>query len=119
LRFNADTGSNYGTAIYGAADGSFGVAFRTTPTTAIRLGKTGIGSGYLAGYGQFEIPEYASTSYSKQISGQSFAANNSYSWRLTQFGTWDSTSAITSITILTTDTAGTFSAGTALLYGVS
>jgi hypothetical protein len=118
LRFNADTGSNYQTAIYGIEDTSYAVQYNAAPSTSIRLGKTGRHQDYRAGFGQYEIPEYASTSLYKQICGQTGSQNFSYTYRLAQVATWNSTSAITDITILTTDTAGTFNSGTVLLYGV-
>lgn len=122
-RFNSDTGSNY-SRHYIVANGvdapySYGAASQTS----IELVSTSIGSNTpqndnICGVGIVDIHDYASTSKYKTI--RCTGGNNNNTENFTQMGItsglWMSTSAITSISIIT---SGNFTTNTVIaLYGI-
>ena len=112
VRFNSDSGSNYSfTRISG--DGTSAASARASNETFGRLG-IGNPTNQFVVIGQFQ--NYSnSTTYKTWLSRSSIAAD--YVGAIV--GLWRSTSAITSIQILTT-TADTFSIGTTFtLYGIA
>jgi hypothetical protein len=111
MQFNSDTGTNY-TYVDSTATG----ATLTFGTSNIRLNEDQWTTGTNLIYSK--IFNYANTATQKTCHTIGFTTKNATpQYALTDIrGAWNSTSAITSITLLLA--SGTFSSGTALLYGV-
>lgn len=115
MRFNSDTGNNYGQAEISATPG-VGSGTSSQNSTAINLNR--FGRSYLAqnttNFWSLTVPEYARTS-TRVITYNSieFNATQTYAFGTAQY---NGSSAITSLTVLV-DT-GTFSAGTCEIWGL-
>lgn len=119
LRLNSDTGSNY--ARHGLeGDGSGASAFGSASTTSMGAGVLG-GDGLTASAfsaGVIDILDYASTSKTKTVRGLTGVDGNGEGWLWMRSGLWNSTSAITTIT-LSSDNGQTIKQhSTAALYGI-
>lgn len=115
MRFDGDTGSNYGYSNVwnnvGSLTGSHGTG------TSIFVGKSNSSTTTLTlAQISIRIPLYTNTSYRKPVSYGWNSRNPSGEQSGVGYGRWDSTSAIDSITIF--PDSGTFSAGDILIYGV-
>lgn len=112
LRFNGDTGSNYG-KMYAFVD-SGGTRYAGTTITA-----TNYGNQYFNASEEIQILGYSSTDKQKVILGRMGSLSTYSSGPAVSFnnGRWNSTSAVTSLTVLfgTTVPAGT----SFYLYGVA
>ena len=114
LRMNSDTGSNYSFhLLYGT--GSSAAATGGSSATSINYGGfAGTSSGLAVGI--IDIVDYASTTKYKTTKTFSGRDTNGTGWIQLSSGLWQSTSAITSITLI--DPNYTFSNGTIALYGI-
>jgi hypothetical protein len=114
LRFNSDTGSNYSlTYLYGS--GSAASSGRFSNAAQLRVAQYGM-STTIPLLVEADIFSYAGSTYKTILSKASEDFNGSGAVS-TQVGLWRSTSAITSITILTL--ANNFAANSsATLYGI-
>lgn len=114
MRFNSDSGSNYSdTNLYGS--GSAAGSYRDTSSTNIRFGAVNNGSG-----GQsnaiINVMNYANTTTYKTALAR---FNDAGAEAAAVVGTWRSTSAITSITLLLASTSTYASGSTFSLYGIA
>jgi hypothetical protein len=111
LRFNSDTGSNYAVhRLYG--NGSTATAEASSSTTSINDFMRAAGSGNssdIYGVAVIDILDYAKTSKYKTIRSLNGGDGNGNGWIGLHSGLWQSTSAITTITISP-------SGGTAIQY---
>jgi hypothetical protein len=110
LRFNGVTGSNY----VSVTDNLGTKTFNSTS-----IASPGNDNSVNNGLGVHDLLDYANTSTWKICNSVMFTNNQTTTTSVDinrNFGVFNSTSAISSITIFTG--AGTFSGGTALLYGV-
>ena len=110
LRFNGVTGSNYVASTSNTGTNTFSSTSIESP---------GNDNSVNNGLGVHDILDYANTATWKLCNSVMFGINQTTTTSVDinrNFGVFNSTSAISSITIFTG--AGTFSGGTALLYGV-
>jgi len=117
-RFNSDTGANYALHLL-VGDGSTAAAYNSTSATSTKGAPYLTGNTSIFGAGITDILDYANTNKYKTIRTLTGFDNNGGSYAQIQFysGLWQSTSAITSITI--TPTAGTYVQYSSFaLYGV-
>ena len=117
LRFNSDTGSNYsGTWLYGT--GSTAGSSKDSSQTSTRIIGANIGptSGANNDTYIFQIQNYSNTTTYKTVVGRGNApANETYAI----VGLWRSTSAISSVDIISYNGSDTFRIGsTFTLYGI-
>ncbi len=119
IRFNSDTGSNYAWSRI-RVSGSTVTGANATTNTSIDLLEDFTGSTWnTAGFFELLIPRYTESEIKAiwlRSLGSGDPAPRKVDW--TQ-GTWNSTSAITSITIRNEGAGTTFSGGTVYVYGVS
>jgi hypothetical protein len=110
LRFNSDTGSNYSnTVLYG--DGSSALSARASNSDKGLVGYIGTGQGNTI----VHIMNYANSTTYKTALGRFNASANFVGARV---ALWRSTSAITSINVLT-DSGNNWAAGTVFtIYGI-
>ena len=118
LRFNSDTGSNY-TAhqLYGSGSvaGSNIPGSGSNPQTSIPVAQ--LGSSTQPGVGVVDILDYANTNKYKTIRSLSGYDANGSGYIILRSGAWMSTSAVTSITLLTD--SGNFNTNSVFeLYGI-
>ena len=119
MRFNGDTGSNYTQhALIGDGSTAQAVGYASTNTIRVLESIYGTSGAYSAGI--VDIHNYTSTTQYKTVRGfagsNANTANTNYTLRLAS-GLWQSTSAITSITLIPSITA--FKTGsTFALYGI-
>lgn len=119
LRFNSDTGANYsdhqvrgdGTSASSAADVSSSLML-----ASLVPGSTATGNVY--GAGVIDILEYANTSIYKTMRSLGGYDTNGGGQMGLYSGNWRSTSAITSITIGSTDGSGLLAGSSFALYGI-
>lgn len=113
LRANSDSGSNYLLPTVSADAQAMNVD-RWTLSPAVDSGVA------TAGFGKFEIYDYASTTHWKLMK-YSFLANNQTTTTQINFrfshGVWNQTTAISSLQLLMS--SGNLTSGTLLLYGVN
>jgi hypothetical protein len=119
LRFNSDTGANYGDHFVAVSSGTNTVtrsAGGNTGSTSMTIALLDGGTGNIAsGYFTFTVQIPSDTS-GVWIHGEGSDQNdNRSSWRST--GVYNGASAITTMTFLTS--TGTFTSGTAYIYGVN
>jgi hypothetical protein len=117
IQFNSDTTSgNYQMGVFRASGGSFDSY--ADNGTSFSLGGYDIAAAQNDNFAQLTIFDYSNTTTKKQVMGNSMVIRPSGAKGvcITNGGYFGSTSAITSIAIKTT--AGTFSAGSVLIYGV-
>jgi len=119
IRFNSDTGNNYGyNYFYGTGSSATG-GTRDAQSSLVFTYGTGMSS---ASPSLFEtsIMNYASTNVKKNFLCRAANFDSSYGGGEYLSGTWNSTSAITSIEIVNLFGSMTFAAGsTFTLYGVA
>jgi len=119
LQFNSDTGGNYYWSTVGSdAAAAFGLGFNSQPRIALYrpLGWDGDPSSRFGSF-MITIPLYGSSQYkSAQAQYGSFAGG--VQRHATTTGYWNSTSAITSVTLFETSSSN-FKAGTFTVYGVN
>jgi hypothetical protein len=111
-RFNSDSGSNYRRGQY--ADGANNTAY-----TSIVLGDGTSNTNNTINFSVLRIQNYASTSYRKTyqaLGSYSYWSNTSTGYVIANHGNYMSTSAITSIDLFFN--SGSFSGGTAVLWGI-
>ena len=106
-RFNSDTGANYALHLL-VGDGSTAASYSSTSATSMKGAPYLTGNTSIFGAGVTDILDYANTNKYKTLRSLTGYDNNGGSFAQIQFysGLWQSTSAITSITI--TPTAGTY-----------
>lgn len=115
IRFNSDTGSNYGFSNVWNNVGSLTGTSGTS--TNIFIGKSNSSTTTLTlGQISVRIPLYSNTSYRKALSYGWNSRNPGGEQSGVGYARWDSTSAIDSITVA--PDGDSFSAGTMLIYGV-
>ena len=120
IRFNSDTGSNYSyRRLYGLGSGTPGSTAQTSVTTIV--GGTLTGNSATAntfGNADMYIPDYAGSNY-KQITNDGTSENNATDSEIDLIGgSWNSTAAITSITLYAL--SGNIMAGSSFtLYGIA
>lgn len=116
IRFNSDTGTNYSdTILYGT--GSKAGSARDTSATRIFIGQYQVGSSATDGNNMTitHIQNYANSTTYKTVLSRSGAAEKETNAIV---GLWRSTSAINSISVVTT--SGNFNTGsTFTLYGIA
>ena len=114
MTMNSDTGSNYAWhLLYGT--GASAAATGGATATSINYGSfTGTSSGL--GVSIIDVIDYASTTKYKTTRTFAGRDTNGTGWIQLSSGLWQSTSAITSITL--TDPNYSFTAGTIALYGI-
>lgn len=117
IRFNSDTGTNYDSVVFGAANTTFTTNLFNNESKAIIGKTTSDGASFYKGYGQMTINQYTSTS-TKVFNGANSMRRNTNAdiYGLQNIGQYRGSSAISSITF--TLNTGTYSAGTVYLYGV-
>jgi hypothetical protein len=116
LRFNGDTGTNYGVCTIHMNVGT--LTGSAANVTSLFVAKSNISSTALnLGQASIEVPLYASTSYNKFEQHWYGSRNPGGIQSGAGVGRYASTSAITSVTLFSD--AGTFDAGTMLIYGVN
>jgi hypothetical protein len=121
LRFNSDSGGNYAAHVLygdGASTGSFSdgssISFNTRSVVAAASSASG-----LFGSGVIDILEYTNTSKNTTVrSLNGYDANGAGQIRLSS-GLWLNTAAITSITILSANSANISQNSSFALYGVN
>jgi hypothetical protein len=117
VRFNSDSGANYGYAVMAGQDssGSFGVSAggSSIPFVTVTTNNAFNGSGFM------EIARYAETGRknitTNQIGAISGGGNKRYNYIQ---GYYDGSSAISTITFARVQTDQTYSSGTIYIYGV-
>lgn len=118
LRFNGDTGSNYGyqslrgqgTTISAAQPGSYQTSLLVGSMPGASAAASGFGSAFI------DVIDYANTS--KITTTKTFGGNAAYLDVFMFNGTWNSTAAISSILVSDATTSASFAAGTRIsLYG--
>jgi len=113
IQFNTDTGSNYRHCLISNNSASI---VSGTGTSALITPDTLLSTGAVYGFA-LVIDDYASSSHWKHfVCNGNGNTNTPIAFSSISVGGWASTSAITSIQILTS--AGTFNGGTYTLYGV-
>jgi hypothetical protein len=120
MRINGDTGSNYSSnQIY--SDATTTVATAGTTTYFYYYGGT-VASNFTASTfsnSEIYIPNYANTSYTKSISVDTVTENNATeAWSALFGGKWNSTAAITSLSLFYTS-FNQAQYSTATLYGIN
>jgi hypothetical protein len=122
LRFNNDSGSNYGTQQINAA-GSPPSGFEQSSDNKISPGSVPASSAAAGWFGLIEmlIPGYASTTWNKTVTfNGSYAAGlaSGYKQVTVGIGAWNNTAAITRVQLLINDSPNTFVVGSQLrIYG--
>jgi hypothetical protein len=120
LRANGNTGPDYGIAT-AATSGTGATANIAAADSANQwtIGKCGAATSARRRFrGQWNIPVYSNTTYAKGLNGLFFGTdNNGVPYGGYANGNVSETVAITSLTFF--PASGTFTSGTALLYGVS
>lgn len=111
IRFNGDSGSNYSwTNLSG--DGSSAASSRSSSQTLARVGSITTGGPH---YALFDVMSYANTNvYKTYLSAAGRDQNAVYRF----VGLWRDTSAITSLTVLTTTGVNLSSGLSVSLYGI-
>lgn len=118
LRFNGDTGANYGyqsmrgqgTTVTSAQPGSYQTYLLTGDMPGASASASGFGSSFI------DVIDYANTTKIKTT--KTFGGNAAYLDVFMFNGTWNSTAAITSILVSDANTSASFAAGTRIsLYG--
>jgi len=118
LRFNGDTGSNYGyqslrgqgTTITGAQPGAYQTSLLTGSLPGASASANGFGSSFI------DVVDYANTTKIKTT--KSFGGNAASLDVFMFNGTWNNTAAITSILVSDVNTSASFAAGSRIsLYG--
>jgi len=115
IRLNGDTGSNYYFQFFKNSQGT--VTGGSNVASSLFLGSAGATADWnVQGLFKIDIPRYAAVEYHQIITfNRSFYSPNHLNYQM--MGVFNSTAAITSITILTAGGA-TFDAGTVYVYGV-
>ena len=117
IRFNSDTGSNYSTTLL-QGNGSTATSSRASSQSSITILSKNIGfdTSYLT-TGIVNIQNYANTSSYKTVLSRTNVVRASVGEAAAYAGTWRSTAAITSLTIISD--GGTYAAGSVFtLYGI-
>ena len=119
LRFNSDTASNYSEHFL-RGDGATASAGATAPNSWMLSGNVAASNAgaNIYGVGVIDILEYANTNINKTIRSLTGFDNNGSGYVGLFSGNWRSTSAVTSITIGSTDGTGLLSGSTFALYGI-
>jgi hypothetical protein len=106
-RFNGDTTANYAMHLL-VGDGSTAASYNSTSATSMKATPYMTGNTSIFGIGITDVLDYANTNKYKTIRTLTGMDNNNNSFGQIQFnsGLWQSTAAITSITI--TPSAGTY-----------
>lgn len=106
-QFNSDTGANYAMHLL-VGDGSTAASYATASTTSMKATPYMTGNTSIFGVGVTDVLDYANTNKYKTIRSLTGFDNNGGSFAQIQLnsGLWQSTSAITSITI--TPSSGTY-----------
>jgi hypothetical protein len=113
LRFNGNTGGNYFST---ASNTAYNINFTSSSMAISGRSNETIGTGLISA----EIPDYTNSSTVKILNSISITndPDTSTSWRLDRiFGAFEVAETISSVTLMVG--AGTFTTGTALLYGVN
>ena len=117
IRFNSDTGNNYGEfGITGTPNSNF---YNNQATSRIATLSMGTASAYNQVLSfEADIPRYSNSEIkSMQISNQAYSSQYTYYGFGWVRGVWNNTAAITTLTFSVG--AGTFSAGSIYIYGVN
>jgi hypothetical protein len=118
LRFNGDTGANYGyqsmrgqsTTISSAAPGAYQTYLLTGDMPASQASSSGFGTSFI------DVIDYANTS--KITTTKTFGGNGATQDVFAFNGTWNSTAIVSSILVNDANTSASFAAGTRIsLYG--
>jgi len=124
LRFNSDAGSNYDyRQIYSYANTGSGtgvLSYGAQATTSMAICAAGQTGSYYTGECEITVTGYANTNWSKGVHSVDSGASGSptYQGTFAEGGTWRSTAAITSFTLL--PGAGKFSVNdTVAIYGTN
>lgn len=118
LRFNSDTGSNYG---YQSMRGQAATVFSTSSSsyeTKLLVGDMPGASAAASSFGSsfIDVIDYANTTKIKTT--KTFGGNAAFLDVYAFNGTWNSTSAVSSILVSDANTSASFAAGTRIsLYG--
>lgn len=120
-RFNSDSGSNYSRHfLFGDGGGGGGVSGAATSDTRMTTdGTTGAtATAGIFGVGVVDILDYADTNKYKTLRAISVDDRNGAGLVVLNSGNWRSTSAVTTITIITNSTANFSQHSSFALYGI-